>query len=561
MAAISNIGLQARLLFSVFSVVIITILIITVFSLSIEQARLQNTEIQRIYYQTDALAKRLGHLVYSSNLRSAMLALVNTMQSDPAILFFRVTDTNQQNLISDNGTISPELPEDRVTMLDTDPVRVIDHTAGGTDKQFRVYLSVLNRDIYFNGTLRGKNQDQIFDTLWDITYIGQKLGTLRVGFSRQKLKADLSFHFWTILGTGISVLLVTMCIIFIVIRQSIRPLEKLVQDISGLKNSAHGESLKNQLDRIDWEADHETVQEIRRLKEAFVRIRELFDENLDQLEAHRNNLEQMVEERTMELNAINEKLKRQMVERKEIENRLVTAQKLESVGTLAGGVAHEFNNLFMAISGYAALIQRAVEPDDPVHEKAVKIRKLVGDGSESIKQLLGFARSGKYSPARLDLNEVVTANIPVFSHNRKDIDIITRYEPDIRRVFADRSQMNHVIMNLFLNASEAMAGPGILTIETENVQLSDAPVGPDKTVSGPFVRLSVSDTGHGMEKEVLDRIFDPFFTTKDLGVGTGLGLASVYGIIENHNGFITADSTPGTGSVFNVFLPAAEADE
>ncbi|THB73430.1 MAG: hypothetical protein D3926_23705 [Desulfobacteraceae bacterium] len=556
MGSTSKKGLKGRLLTSVFSVVTITMVLILVFGLSLEQNRLQKTEIDRIFYETDALSKRLGQMVYNSNLRSGMIALTNSMQSDPSMLFFTVTDPNNHVLISDRVSLSEDFPEDRVTILNQDPVFTQTLNTGRISKRFSVYLSVLNQDILMGDQLRGKDQERVFDTIWDIVYMDKKVGSLRIGFSRKHLRDTLLFYFWMMLASGILIMAVTMLMIFLVIKRSLLPFERLMADLAGLKDIGHEGSLKKQLDKMSWEENDENLLEAVRLKAALQRIKELFSRNLAQLEAHQDNLEQMVDERTTELNAINIRLKNHLAERKEIETRLVNAQKLESIGTLAGGIAHEFNNLFMAIAGYAALIQRRSEPGHPNHDKAEKIRDLVANGSESIKQLLGFARSGKYSPMALNLNEVIKANMMVMKHSRKDMEIDTRLESKISSVYADRAQMNHVIMNLFLNASEAMPGGGTLTIETRNVEIKNRQIGIEKAVSGPFVMFSFKDSGHGMAQDVVERVFDPFFTTKEMGVGTGMGLASVYGIIDNHKGFITAESTPGSGSEFCVFLPA-----
>lgn len=553
-------SLQSKLLLSVFSIVTITILIVTVFALSMEQTRLQKNEINRIYYETDALAKRLGQMIYNSNLRSAMIALVNTLKSDTGMLYFFVTDASGGMLLTDSGIPADKSFADQVTILNTDPITVRNSLGtNGIKKYFKVYLSALNQDIYIGDQLRAKKNEKIFDTEWDITYMGQKVGLLQTGFSRNKAVENLMIHFWTMVGIGFLILIVSLTIIYFVIRKSLKPFEKFVTDISMIEDSTHGESLKKKLDAIDWKDDDTSVYEVEKVKNAMLKVKKLFNANWQKLEAHQNNLEQMVEDRTRELNEINQKLKKQMAERKEIENRLVNAQKLESVGTLAGGIAHEFNNLFMAISGYASLIQRSSDSNHPNYLKAQKIRKLVDTGSESIKQLLGFARSGKYAPCALDMNEVLKANLTVFSHARKDLGILTQYQTGLWNVFGDRSQMEHIMMNLFLNASESMPDNGTLVITTENVILEEKLIGVDKKISGPFVKYSVKDSGHGMSPEVLKRVFDPFFTTKEMGVGTGLGLASVYGIVENHQGFITAESTIGKGSEFCVFLPAYQA--
>jgi signal transduction histidine kinase len=358
------------------------------------------------------------------------------------------------------------------------------------------------------------------------------------------------------LGTGFLVLLVTLFMIFWVIRLNMSPLVSFVGTLSRLHQNRDGQNLRDNLAGICLAEEETEVEEVRRLKQAFFNIRDLFVSNWDQLEDHRRNLEQKVEKRTVALHKINEQLTRQVRERKEIESRLLIVQKLEAIGTLAGGIAHEFNNLFMAITGYATLIQKQAEPGHPNIEKAEKIRLLVDTGSQSIQQLLGFARSGKYDPCPLNLNGVLRQNLLIFSRSRKDLEIKTVYCPDLWSVQADRSQMEQVIMNLLLNASEAMPQKGCLRVETRNVVLNQKAVSLGKKVSGRFVLFCIQDEGRGIDQKILPRIFDPFFTTKYMGMGTGMGLASVFGIVDNHGGITTVDSSEGEGSVFCIYLPA-----
>ncbi len=413
--------------------------------------------------------------------------------------------------------------------------------------------------IHDTESIKGGNREIIFDSIWEISYRGEPMENLRVGFSRQGMKQHLWMLAGVMLGTGFLVLLVTLCIIFWVVRLNMFPLVSFVGTLSMLHQDRGGQNLRNNLAGISLAGKETEVEEIRSLKRAFLNIRDLFVSNWDELEDHRRNLEQMVEERTAEFHEINEQLTLQIQERKEIESRLLMVQKLEAIGTLAGGIAHEFNNLFMAITGYATLIQKQAEPGHSNIEKAEKIRQLVDTGSQSIQQLLGFARSGKYDPGPLNLNEVLRRNLIIFSRSRKDLEIKTAYYPDLWTIQADRSQMEQVIMNLLLNASEAMPEKGCLQVETQNVVLNQKAVSLEKKVSGRFVLFCITDQGRGIDKEILPRIFDPFFTTKQMGVGTGMGLASVFGIVNNHGGITTVDSSEGEGSVFRVYLPALES--
>jgi len=554
--------LQTKLLVSVFIIVSLMILSITAVVAIIVKQQFQQTELNRIYYETDAMKKRLGHLMYGRNFRYLMMTLSNAKAANPSILYFVLTDQTGKILIADNETFigQNQFPLARI-MDEHTPLYVhTDRVKKDMSRDvFKIYVSTLTADIFDKGSIHGRNRELIFDAIWEITYMGEPLGSLRVGFSRQDVKQHLWMLGGIMLGTGFLVLLVTLFLIFLVIRKNMSSLAAFVGQLSMLRQSHDGKNLRTNLASICLEENTTEAEEVRNLKLAFNNIRELFVSSWDQLEDHQHNLEQKVEKRTRELHEINAQLTLQIRERKEIESRLLTVQKLEAIGTLAGGIAHEFNNLFMAITGYASLIQKLTDPGHPNIEKAEKIRNLVDTGSQSIQQLLGFARSGKYDPGPLNLNEVLRQNLGIFSRSRKDLVIRTVYSPDLWSVHADRSQMEQVIMNLLLNASEAMPEKGDLRVETRNVVLDKKPVSLEKVVSGRFVLFCMEDKGRGIDKEILPRIFDPFFTTKRMGVGTGMGLAAVFGITENHGGVITVDSRPGEGSVFCIYLPALES--
>lgn len=571
---LSNKTLQTKLFTSVFIVVSLTVISITGLASWIEKNRFQQAELRRIYFATDSMKKRLGHLIYGNNLRSLVIALTNAKNSDPSILYFLLSDINGRIMIADKQDLIGKTSFDAVTRIDGQaplPVKGVLPMDAVESGKFRIYLSRLNQDmgdpdmgsidsldpkIQDRERFRGKSREAIFDVFCDIYYMNEKMGTLRVGFSRHRLKEHLYVVTGIILGTGFLVLGVVLFIIYLVIRRQMAPLGALSVQLSKLSRTREGVGLRQSLENLVLEENPTEVREIRNLKQGFGHICGLFITSWDQLEAHRHNLEHMVDERTAELNSANVQLTRQIRERKEIESRLLTVQKLEAVGTLAGGVAHEFNNLFMAITGYATLIQKQAEPGNVIIEKAEKIRELVDKGSLSIQQLLGFARSGKYDPGPLNINEIVRVGLFIFSPSRKELEIDVNYAPDVWAVYADRSQMEQVIMNLLLNASEAMPEKGCLRVETRNVVLDKKPVALEKVVSGKFVVLTVSDTGHGIDKDILPRIFDPFFTTREMGLGSGMGLASVFGIVENHGGFTLVKSQKGEGASFFIYLPA-----
>ncbi|MBW1781800.1 MAG: PAS domain S-box protein [Deltaproteobacteria bacterium] len=247
-------------------------------------------------------------------------------------------------------------------------------------------------------------------------------------------------------------------------------------------------------------------------------------------------------------------------EKQKLESQLQQAQKMESLGTLAGGIAHDFNNLLMGIQGRASLMLMDKETSHPDVEHLKGIEAYVKNAAALTKQLLGFARGGKYEVKPTDVNDLIHENATLFGRTKKEITIHSKFQEQVWPVDADRGQIDQVLMNLYVNAWQAMPGGGALYLETENVTLDEKAVRPFLIEPGKYVKISVTDTGIGMDNETLARIFDPFFTTKEKGRGTGLGLASAYGIIKNHGGFIEAFSEEGEGTTFNIYLPASESE-
>ncbi len=249
--------------------------------------------------------------------------------------------------------------------------------------------------------------------------------------------------------------------------------------------------------------------------------------------------------------------KRAEKEKEVLQRQLQHAQKMEAIGTLAGGIAHDFNNLLMGILGNASLMLLDIDSRHSHYEKLKNIEQLVQSGTELTGQLLGFARGGKYEVKTTDLNELVNKSIRMFGRTSKGIMIHRKLQKDLWAVNIDQGQFERVLLNLYANSWQSMPGGGNLYIETGNVLLDENYIKPFEVKSGRYARISVTDTGHGMDESTLKKIFDPFFTTKEMGKGTGLGLASVYGIVKNHNGVITVYSEKGKGATFNIYLPAA----
>jgi two-component system cell cycle sensor histidine kinase/response regulator CckA len=247
-------------------------------------------------------------------------------------------------------------------------------------------------------------------------------------------------------------------------------------------------------------------------------------------------------------------------EKHQLETQLQQAQKMESIGTLAGGIAHDFNNILMGIQGNATLMQLKIESEHPSYEKIKNIEKFVQNGTELTKQLLGFARRGKYLVKTTDLNEVIEGSSSLFVRTKKEIQIHTNFHDEIWTVEVDSGQIEQALLNLYVNAWQAMPEGGDLYLKTRNVMLDSNYVKPFKVEYGKYVEISVSDTGVGIDRETQERIFEPFFTTKEMGRGTGLGLASVYGIIKSHGGYIDVTSEKEKGTTFTIYLPASEKE-
>lgn len=248
---------------------------------------------------------------------------------------------------------------------------------------------------------------------------------------------------------------------------------------------------------------------------------------------------------------------RDISEQKKLEAQIQQSQKMEAIGTLAGGIAHDYNNLLMGILGNVSLISLDFDSSHPYYKKLKNIEKYVRSGADLTKQLLGFAKGGKYEVKPVDINDLLEKSSEMFSRTRKEIRIHRKYQKDIWSVEVDLSQIEQVLLNLYVNAGQAMPCGGSLYLQTENVTLNENYVRHFSAKKGDYVKISVKDTGVGMDENTIKRIFDPFFTTKDRSRGTGLGLASAYGIIKNHGGIINAHSMIGQGSTFDVYLPAS----
>jgi nitrogen-specific signal transduction histidine kinase len=251
--------------------------------------------------------------------------------------------------------------------------------------------------------------------------------------------------------------------------------------------------------------------------------------------------------------------KRAEDDRRNLERQLLQAQKMESVGRLAGGVAHDFNNHLTVINGYCAMLLDEMSPDDPLREPVDEILLAGNRAATLTQQLLAFSRKQVAEPRIISINDVVAEARKMLSRLiGDDIEIIVHLDPDLGSVVVDPSQMNQVLVNMAINARDAMPDGGRIIIETLNTDLGEHYAAQHAAVEpGPYVLLSITDTGVGMTPEVVQHIFEPFFTTKSTGVGTGLGLSTVYGIVKQARGWIWVYSEPGAGTTFKVYLPRA----
>jgi PAS domain S-box-containing protein len=253
-----------------------------------------------------------------------------------------------------------------------------------------------------------------------------------------------------------------------------------------------------------------------------------------------------------------------ITERKRFQEQLIQSQKMETVGLLAGGIAHDFNNLLQGILGYASLLKMNLSEKDPNYKPINIIEESAIKASDLTKQLLGFARGGKYVTQTININRAVENVFNIINRTfDKKIKIDLELTDNLWYIIADQSQIEQVILNMCINAKDAMPEGGELTIKTLNYEYKKeelSPLSPFNAKEGKYVALAIKDTGIGIPKEFLNRIFEPFFTTKQIGKGTGMGLAMAYGIIKNHNGFITVDSEINKGSTFTIYLPATNYD-
>ena len=319
--------------------------------------------------------------------------------------------------------------------------------------------------------------------------------------------------------------------------------------VEALKGGATDYVTKQRIDRLP----HIVV---RALAEARTRAEKRAAEAA--LQALNHSLEARVDERTRELAEANAALQQQIAERERAEEALRLMQRLEAVGQLTSGVAHDFNNLLTVIAGNIEFLERDVS-SERAKRRLDMMRGAAARGASLTAQLLAFSRRQRLEPKPVDLNRTVASMRDLLQSSIGGaVRIETALQADLWPTLVDATQIELVILNLAINARDAMAVGGRLTVETANVTVTEAPTRPEQPGPGPYVMIAVSDTGTGMAPEVLARVFEPFFTTKAVGKGSGLGLAQVFGFVKQSGGGIRVDTVPGEGTSFKVYLPRAE---
>ncbi|MDA3838868.1 MAG: ATP-binding protein, partial [Candidatus Delongbacteria bacterium] len=236
------------------------------------------------------------------------------------------------------------------------------------------------------------------------------------------------------------------------------------------------------------------------------------------------------------------------------------SEKMEALGNLAAGIAHDFNNILMGIQGNISLLKLKLSVDEKSVEKLDKIENYIDNASNLARQMLGIAKGGKYDLVSLNINDTINSVLKFFVRTNKDIVTTENLAKDLKNIEADKTQMNQVILNIMVNASQAISSKGQIFVETKNVILNQDFVEPHNLPSGEYVKISIKDNGIGMDAETQKKVFDPFFTTKHRAKGTGLGLSSVFGIVKNHNGIISLHSIEGKETTFDIFFPVTNKD-
>ena len=246
-----------------------------------------------------------------------------------------------------------------------------------------------------------------------------------------------------------------------------------------------------------------------------------------------------------------------VTDQRNLEYQLQHARRMDAIGSLAGGIAHNFNNLLMGIQGNVSILIQDKQMGDPGYDELAGIERCIDSGAKLTRQLLSFAKGGRYALELTNVNDIVGKSAGMFARTRKEIEVQCRLEKALLPAEVDAAQIELALMDLFVNAGHAMSTGGTLTLSTANVVLNEKFVRPYHLPPGNYIRIDITDNGAGMDEKTIERIFEPFYTTRPMTEGTGLGLASVFGIVKKHKGIITVESRLGSGTTFSLFLPAA----
>ena len=396
--------------------------------------------------------------------------------------------------------------------------------------------------------LRSGNSDQIsedgtvYQRMTPILKDGQKIGELYLGSSLDRVRAEVAASQWNVAFVSLVIFVLGMVGGLIASFMMTAPLKQMVQTVDNLAKGG-----------FKHRAVVSSKDEIGQLAGAFNEMVDSLESAHVELKEMNRTLERRVEDRT-------KALQEEMDQRKEIEEQLLQAQKMEAIGRLSGGVAHDFNNILTAIIGYSDLLLIRASKGKTNWEYVRQIKKAAERAASLTQQLLAFSRKQVLQPRLLDLHSLVCETEKMLRRLiGEDIDLEVISKPNQGHVKADPGQIQQVILNLAVNARDAMPKGGRLSIETAVTQVDQRRAAQSPGLnSGDYVTLTVSDNGSGMDGETLLHIFEPFYTTKGPGEGTGLGLATVYGVVKQSGGYITVYSEPGNGSKFRIYLPLVD---
>jgi signal transduction histidine kinase/ActR/RegA family two-component response regulator len=400
------------------------------------------------------------------------------------------------------------------------------------------------------------------------SFARSKLTGWGVAIAAPQVAIDAPMHqSITILTAGaVPLLLVAVCAAFVFGRRITIPISRLAQSAEAIhrgENIDFGRSVVTELEQL-----HEALLDasaVARAAESERQQRILADAKRaeaekaqEALQKFADQLENRVTERTEALRSANDALRRDIEERKRLEQQLIQAQKMESIGTLAGGIAHDFNNLLNIIQGYSFLLRNSQGHVEQLEESLNTIDETVQRGTALVQQLLTVAQKTSGKPTLLNSNLVVEGLIKIVRETfPKNIEVSSSLYPNLPPVVADKTQFEQIVLNLLVNARDAMPEGGRLWLETSLVPRAELNF--SGATADRYVCIKVADSGIGMDQSTRNRIFEPFFTTKNKSQSTGLGLSVVYGILKNHNGFVEVDSKPGLGATFRVYLPVSRS--